>query len=466
MERKKTSRRRRKPRRQRRPPQRQSRVQAGPSPPPLEEALQNSPADETELVLIESRCQTVSTHDQAEEEEATQQTTLSVRVLEGGRLGAFRTGAVDRAGLAQGIRQAIAQSRTRDTLQGLPHLPAGDAAPESAKGLLDPTMGELSEKTARALVHQHLGERETGRLSWGETEVTILNSRGLRRQARVSHATFQMQCDHTSGAGRAAGSARSIEALDIGSIVERARTTHGSGDASDLPGDKLPIVLSPEATIRLFAMLNQAAFTASTYHGGSSFLREHMGTQVFDRLIHLRDDATDISGLPFPFDLEGSLKVPIDLILKGTPRTPAMDQRQAALLGLPPTAHAVAGNDAQAQNLFLLPGEASYDDLLHGAIGGLYVGWLDRVECFDPLRVRFRAVARGVRRIEDGALGAPVPDLIWEDTLLRSLSNVNGLGMESVTWASGRGFEASVTAPSISLADIVGLRVLPAESRS
>ena len=42
-------------------------------------------------------------------------------------------------------------------------------------------------------------------------------------------------------------------------------------------------------------MLNQAAFTASAYHDGLSFLREHMGTQVFDRRIELRDDATDSS---------------------------------------------------------------------------------------------------------------------------------------------------------------------------
>jgi PmbA protein len=462
MENKKPSRRRRRPRRQRPGRQRQPpRAATGPPPPPLEEALKNSPADETELVWIESSHQTDSTRKKPEEARAIQQTTLSVRVLERGRLGAFRSGPVGRAGLAQGIREAIAQSRTRDTLQGLPHLPAGDAAPISTDGLFDPAIVNITEQSARELLQQHLGSRESAVLSWGETAVTIANSRGLRRQTRVSHGTFKIRCGSTPGAGHAAGSARSLETLDPKSIVERARASHGSGPAAEPPEEKVPIVLSPEATIRLFSMLNQAAFTASAYHDGSSFLREHMGTQVFDRHIHLRDDATDLRGLPFPFDLEGSLKSPVDLIVKGTPRTPALDQRQAALLGLPPTGHAVAGNDAQAQNLFLMPGEASRDDLLQNAAGGVYVGWLDRLECFDPLRVRFRAVASGVRQINDEGLGAPVPDLIWEDTLLRSLSNVSGLGTELVTWAASNTFDAVASAPLMGLVDIIGLRALP-----
>jgi predicted Zn-dependent protease len=454
MERKKSSRRRRRPSNQQKP--------AGPPPPPLEEALNNSPADETELVWIESSRQAVSTRKKPEESRAALNTTLSVRVLERGRLGAFRTGSVDRAGLAQGIRQAIAQSRTRDTLQGLPHLPASDATPTPDGNPPDPALARLDENTARDLLRKHLQKGENGRLSWGETEVTIANSRGLRRKARVSHATFEVSCGRTPGSGHAAGSARSLDVLDIASIVERARASHGTSETSEPDLEKVPIVLSPEATIQLFSMLNQAAFTASAYHDGSSFLREHMGTQVFDRQINLLDDATNAAGLPFPFDLEGSLKGPVDLIVKGTPRTPALDQRQAALLGLQPTAHAVAGNDAQAQNLFLLPGAASRDELLEVASGGLYLGWFDRVECFDPLRVRFRATARGVRRIEQGALTAPAPDLVWEDTLLRGLSNVSGLGADVVTWAPGESFDAAATAPAIALADIVGLRVLPA----
>jgi len=35
------------------------------------------------------------------------------------------------------------------------------------------------------------------------------------------------------------------------------------------------------------------AFSAISYYQGSSFLRQHLDVQVFDRAINLRDDATD-----------------------------------------------------------------------------------------------------------------------------------------------------------------------------
>ena len=228
-------------------------------------------------------------------------------------------------------------------------------------------------------------------------------------------------------------------------------------DESYTPEKQQPITGVHADTVRLFSMLNQAAFTASAYHDGLSFLREHMGTQVFDRRINLSDDGTDASGLPFPFDLEGTAKRRVDLIVKGGPQTPALDQRQAALLGLPPTGHAIGGNDAQAQNLFLEPGEETPGELLAAVGDGVFVGWLETVECFDQPRVRFRTIARGVRTIQSGELGAPLPDLIREDSLLRVLSNLIGLSSVPVTWAQD-GFLGAVTAPGLALADVGGLR--------
>ena len=69
--------------------------------------------------------------------------------------------------------------------------------------------------------------------------------------------------------------------------------------------------------------------------------------------------------------------------------------------------------------------------------------------------MRFRTIARGVRTIQSGELGAPLPDLIWEDSLLRVLSNLIGLSSVPVTWAQD-GFLGAVTAPGLALADVGG----------
>lgn len=423
----------------------------------LDQALANSPADETEFVWIDSTQSTATSRGQDSDSRPRRETTLFVRVIERGRLGTYRTGAWSGAEIDQAVRQAVAQSRTRDTLQGLPHLPAGEPISAAANGLFDPNVARLDRTGAEKILQTHRGRREVGVLDWGETSVLVRNSRNLRRDARVTHCSLRVRCGKAPGAGHGASSARSLERLNPEAVFERARRVHGHGEAASAPEEKSAVVLAPEATVRLFSMLNRAAFTASAYHDGQSLLREHMGIQVFDRQINLRDDGTDETGLPFYFDLEGSVKRPVDLIVKGTPQTPALDQRQAALLGLQPTGHAVAGNDAQAQNLFLQPGEVANDELLRSADGGIHIGWLERLECFDQPRVRFRAVARGVRRIVDGALGPPLPDLIWEDSLLRALSNLLGMGAEPITW-SLEGFIGGISAPSLALADVVGLR--------
>jgi len=182
---------------------------------------------------------------------------------------------------------------------------------------------------------------------------------------------------------------------------------------------------------------------------------------VFDRSINLRDDGTRPDGLPFPFDLEGSPKAPVDLVIQGTPKTPALDQRQAALLGLPPTAHSITGNDARAQNLFLLPGEKTESDLLAAAEGGIWIGWLDHLECFEPKRVLARALARGARRIRDGKLADALPDLVWEDSLLRALANVIGVADNPVRRFGRAGILGGFSAPSIAVTEVAGLAIAP-----
>jgi hypothetical protein len=87
--------------------------------------------------------------------------------------------------------------------------------------------------------------------------------------------------------------------------------------------------------------------------------------------------------------------------------------------------------------LTLQPGEPSGEELLRRAEGGVWVSELDPVEAFDPRALRFRAVARGVRRIsgagsQSGALGPALPDLVWEDRLPDLLTRVLGVGNEAV----------------------------------
>lgn len=426
----------------------------------IETVLLHSPADETEIVWLEMRRGKSGKRNRQIESRLSRERTIMVRVIDRRRVGSHRTGFGEIGELENSIRMAIAQSRSREPLRGLLHLPADETPTPKIEGLWDPQIAQLDPKRAERLIQPWAKSRGTLDLQWTAAHIAVFNTRGVRRQAAVTAASVEARIGRRPGGGRAASAARSLEQLAIGSVFERAKQRHASGPEGDLVAGPQPVVLSAEATAGLCDILNRVAFSAVSYYQGSSFLREHLDVQVFDRAINLRDDATNAAGLPFPFDLEGTAKRPVDLILKGAPKTPALDQRQAALLGLTATAHAIGGNDARAMNLYLAPGEASESELLRAAEGGLWIGWLDQVECFEPSRAQIRAHARGVRRISEGQLAEGLPDLIWEDSLLRAFSNLLGVGSEPVLRISHDGVLGGISTPALAIADTSSFRPL------
>ena len=421
--------------------------------------MESSPADETEIVWLETHGGRAENRNREVDVHHHHERTIMVRVIDRRRVGSHRTGIATTGELNDAVRLATAQSRSRAPLPGMLHLPVDETPLQLKSRLWDPQIADLDQARLKSLYQPWIAHRGVVKLQWTSARVSVFNSRGVRRQSEVTAAAIEARVGRRPGGGRAAGAARSLSALVEQSVVDRARNRHASGPVHEVPDGPIPIVLSPEATGELCDILNRVAFSAVAYYHGSSFLREHLDVQVFDRKFNLFDDGSDPEGLPFPFDLEGTAKGRVDLIHKGTPKTPALDQRQAAQLGLTPTAHAIGGNDARASNLFLSVDESTESELLQAADGGLWIGWLDQVECFEPGRVQIRARASGVRRIVNGELAQGVPNLIWEDSLLRALSNLMRIGDSRVIRISRDGFLGGISTPSIAIAGVSGLRL-------
>jgi len=415
----------------------------------IEHALQAACADEVEIVWIESRRQAVSTTGPLPP--PPRERSITIRVVDRGRLGIHRTCVGDPSDFESAIRHAVAQSRARSPLPGLPHLPNSSTPHATDLPLWDTDIARLRHSRALSQLRRLAGNDEQATLRWGAAHVVVCNSRGVHRQAQVTHAALSVECGQGPGSGRAVGAARTFGALDPEAVFDRGRRYRAQTVSKRLPTDDLPLVLSAECVAELCSILKQHAFSACSYQEGTSFLREHLGDQVFDRRLHLHDDGTDPTGLPFPFDLEGTAKQPVDLIAGGTPRTPALDQRQAAVLGLPPTGHSITGNDAQAENLFLLPGDAAAEAPTAAADGGLWLGSFRGLECFDSRRLMIRARVGGVRRIEGGRLGAGLPDIVWEDSLLRVLSSLLAIGSKPVICPTAT-LLGGISAPALAVA--------------
>ncbi|HET9229009.1 MAG TPA: metallopeptidase TldD-related protein, partial [Thermoanaerobaculia bacterium] len=342
-----------------------------------------------------------------------------------------------------------------------PLLPDGAEGPLAPLAQLhDPELARMTPGKARELVQRLSEDGETVRFGWAEGRVTVASSRGLRRKVEVTSAWASVAAGRGPGAGMASAASRSLAGIApsrlLARMLERQAPEGGVAEAPDRP---VPAVLSQEAAATLLEMLNRRALTSTSFHHGAPFLRESLGTPVFHAAVSLRDDATAPQGIPFPFDLLGSAKRPLDLVERGVFLTPALDERLAIDLGRKPTPHLTSPDEASPSHLFLLPGERPDTELLSRADGGVWIGALDPVQAWDPGTLRFRTTARGVRRIEGGSLGAALPDLLWEDDLRTLLAGELAVGSEPVTVPLGDGLFGGITAPVIFFEQVQGFRV-------
>ena len=421
----------------------------------FEQVLAASPADETELVWFERKYGTVSTVGSEPSRLEEPRLTVLVRVVEGGRQGWHRTDCFRASELETGVRQALALAKVQPKVKKRPVLPTDNRELRFSPQLLDREISGLDVGSAGSLLKGWCGVDLTGRLDWSETRIAVFNSHGLRRSAATSELSLLAECNGGPWRSRAASSSRLLADLDAEAVCRRARCSPAA-ESGELPTGPVPVLLSPEATIALLNVLNTFALAGRAYLDGTSFLVRHRNVQVFDRTLNLRDDGHRIPGLPFPFDLEGSPKRPLDLIVKGQPSTVALNQYQGAEAGMRPTAQAVGGQDALFGNLFLLPGETSRDDLLAAADGGIQIGWLDPPECFEPSQLRFRTTARCVRRITKGRPAVALPDFVWEESVLRALARLRAVGEETVVHSTATTPLGAISAPAVVLADAEG----------
>jgi len=449
----------------------------------LDEVLERSPCDETELVwveLVRSAASTRGVPDIPPHAEA----AVLVRVREAERIGVYQTGGGTVGELCNAVRQALGQTRVElPTAWRCPPAPSEERI-ESCDELVDREIAGLEPDTARERLTLLAREGESAALDWTVGRIVLANSRGLRQQAAATSVSLEVRCLGKVGAGRAAAAARSLEALDPEGVFDRARRRHadpaaepGNAVAEILP-DRTPVVLSPEAVVSLLGLLNHHALSTRSFHDDRSMLCNAVGRETFDPGLTLVDDGTHTGGgpttsgspedgagadgfpglgLPFPFDLFGYAKRPVEMVRAGTFVTPAVDRELAARLNLPQTPHAVAQEDSRPSHLWMQSGELGEEELLELGDGGVWIGWLDHTECFDAPDGRFRTRARGVRRIDGGRLGPGLPDLCWEGELGEILKRFAGIGRERVCLAMEDGFRGGITAPGV---------VLPAAPRS
>lgn len=410
----------------------------------LEKAVATSPADFTELVWIEQRNSRVTTSPRQGLEGGATSGTLVATVQERGRFGMHRTDSLSPSHLQDALRYALAQAKVSSVTPRRETKQEEKPPRISREQLFDPNLSHLETGRAKELLGELLDRQERAHLGWTEGRVAIVNSEKLRKKAQATQATLFVTSGRGFEAGTASASARSLKGLQAPQLMERARQRRAARGVSKSSGPVSPdshrLVFSPEAAAALLEEWSRVGFLPLPERDGKSFHEHHEGEAIFSPWLHLTDDAGGETRLPFPFDLQGRTKRPLEVVSAGIPQPlVSLGQSLSPSSGQP--------DEPALQNLCLQKGSSSEKEMLATAEDGLWIGSIQRIGTHDPIGLGCRARLRGLRRIHRGCLGEVVPDQSWETTLMNIFARLQMVGDELTCRASRDSFLGGVTAP-------------------
>jgi predicted Zn-dependent protease len=371
--------------------------------------------------------------------------SLHLRLYLGNRRGQASTNRLDPDGLDElaARARAAAQASPEDLFfTGLPG-PAKYAQvlafdPETANCSPDRRAARV-EPVCRAANEKGLDA--SGAFSTGVHEVAVANSAGLFAYHAHTDADFQTVVMGQDASGRSQQSAWKADDLPIEALGLEAIATAGRGrDPRPLEAGSYPVVLDPQAVQDLVNLLNTNGAGAQQVLDGRSWMNGRQGQKSMSPLVSLWDDGNDPSGLPLPFDYEGTPRQRVEIVSQGVVGSPVYDRRTAGRAGTHSTGHALSpdqpsfmrGVGPLAQNLFLGRGESSPDELIASTRRGLFITRFWYTRLVHPRDCVVTGMTRdGVFWIENGEIAYPVKNLRFTQSYVQALAEVEAVGRET-----------------------------------
>jgi PmbA protein len=327
-----------------------------------------------------------------EEVEREEARDLGLRVFIGQRQAVVSGSDISAEGRGKLIERVVAMARLapEDRYAGLAPAERLARGPFPDLDLLDPAEPDAQTLEARALAAEAAAlaipgvtKSDSSSASWSSAAWRMVTSEGFSGVHRASGFSI--------GASAIAGD---------GSGMERAGEGRQTRWQSDLPS---PEQIGAEAGRRAVARLSPRKIASTTapvifenrlaasvlgpligaisgpsVARGVSFLKAHLGRQVFSKAVTVTDDPHRVRGLgSSPFDDEGVANRPMSLVDEGVLTTWLLNCASARQLGLETTGHASRGlagpPGVSTNNLTLQPGGSDQAALMRDAGAGLLI---------------------------------------------------------------------------------------------
>jgi PmbA protein len=376
---------------------------------------------------------------------------VGVRAWLDGRTGyAYGTDLGD-AGIAALAADAVETARISDPdeFAGPPDLEG--AAIATIAGVHDPTLAEWKteakvelaqaiERACRA-ADDRVAAIEQTVYADEEQRVAIASSGGLQGAYAATSCYAYLQAiagaDSDRETGLGFGVARAPGGLDAEEIGEEAaeRATALLG-ATKPRSRSCPVVLDETVAASFMGFIGGVLCADAVQRGRSPFAGR-LGDEIAAPALTLADDGTDPEGpASAPFDGEGTPRAHHALIEAGKLRIYLHDAYTARRGGEQTTGNAARGGyrsppSVSTSNLVISPGDASLDDLLRDAEGGIYVTDVAGLHSgVNPVSGTFSVGASG-REISSGALAAPHTEFTIASDLAAMLAAVQAAATET-----------------------------------
>ena len=358
----------------------------------LVEAAKRAGADAADAIAVRGVSQGVEVRDgKVEESERSEGDDVGLRVFVGKRQAVVSTSDVSGDNVSKLAERAVAMAKVApdDEYIGLAD-PSLLALRFPDLDLLDanaPSVAELEQRAheaeSAALSVKGVAKSGGASASAGIGGMVLVTSTGFHGSYLRSSQGISMMAIAGEGTGmeRDYDFTSAIHASDLASPTSVGRRagerTVARINSRKVATCKVPVVFDPRVAGSLVGHLVGAANGASIARK-TSFLRDRLGEQLFDKSIRIIDDPLRVRGLRSQsFDAEGVAVKKTAIIDDGVLTTWLLDCATARELGLVTTGHAHRGVSSSpspgAYNLHLEAGQQSPAELMSDIKEGFYV---------------------------------------------------------------------------------------------
>jgi len=274
-----------------------------------------------------------------------------------------------------------------------------------------------------------------------ESSVAIANSYGLnlfdKRNIASAFIIARVEENGTTKSAQEYWTGRNFAEFDYKKLAEKAINTAISYlGASSIPSGQYPVILDQNTTKNLFEVFS-SVFVAENCQKGLSLLgRSKIGENIAAPHVTLRDDGvTSLSPGSLSFDAEGVATQNKAIIENGVLKNLLYNTKAAAKDGVDSTGNAAKAGiggtvSTSITNFYLVPGKASFDEMVQGMKKGVIITDLAGLHSgTNAISGDFSVSADGFL-VEDGKIVKPVEQITVAGNFYKLLKNIETVGSD------------------------------------